>query len=80
MSQGGLKSTFGLSPNVEDGKWQISREGGTSPLWGPESRELFYRRGEAMMRVRLQTEPTFSHRRPEVLFTGNYRGTGILIP
>ena len=59
-------------PNVADGKWQISREGGTSPLWGPGGRELFYRRGQAMMRARIQTEPTFSHRRPEELFTGEY--------
>ena len=36
---------------------QISREGGTSPLSGPEVRELFYRTGEAMMRVRIETEP-----------------------
>ena len=61
-------------PNVEDGKWQISRDGGVSPVWGPAGQELFYRslNGEAMMRVRIQAEPTFSRRTPEVLFTGRY--------
>ncbi len=29
-------------PNVEDGKWQFSREGGERPLWAPNGRELFY--------------------------------------
>ncbi|MFQ5924347.1 MAG: hypothetical protein ACE5M4_16045, partial [Anaerolineales bacterium] len=62
-------------PNVEEGKWQISRDGGASPLWGPEGRELFYRSGEAMeamMVVTIETEPTFTARSPEVLFTGRY--------
>ena len=68
-------------PNVEEGKWPISSEGGFSPLWGPGGRELFYRSGEAMMRVRIETEPTFSASSPQVLFTGGYvagrsEGTG----
>ena len=29
-------------PNVDGGKWQISRDGGASPVWGPDSREMFY--------------------------------------
>ena len=29
-------------PNVDEGRWQISRGGGTSPLWGPDGRELCY--------------------------------------
>ena len=59
-------------PNVEEGKWQISRDGGIWPHWGPTGQELFYRslNEEAMMRVRIQAEPTFSRRTPEVLFTG----------
>ena len=28
------------------GKWQISTEGGTEPVWNPNGRELFYRSGE----------------------------------
>ena len=61
-------------PNVEEGKWLISREGGTSPVWGPDGRELFYRslNEEAMMIVRIETEPAFTHGSPQVLFTGSY--------
>jgi len=61
-------------PNVEEGKWLISREGGISPVWGPEGRELFYRslNEEAMMIVRIETEPAFTHGAPQVLFRGSY--------
>ncbi|MDA2924124.1 hypothetical protein MYX65_05620, partial [Acidobacteria bacterium AH-259-L09] len=61
-------------PNVKEGKWQISRDGGVSPVWGPEGHELFYRSldGEAMMVVRIETEPTFVAGSPEVIFTGTY--------
>jgi len=59
-------------PNVEDGRWQVSTGGGISPVWGRQGRELFYRNGEAMMVVSLETEPTFSPGSPKVLFTGRY--------
>jgi Tol biopolymer transport system component len=31
------------------GKWQISTEGGTEPVWNPSGRELFYRSGNKMV-------------------------------
>jgi serine/threonine protein kinase len=65
-------------PNVDDGKWQISTNGGNSPLWSPDGRELFYLIGEAVteavMRVEVQTVPTFKHGKPEKLFSGTYVG------
>ena len=59
-------------PNVEDGKWQVSTSGGTIPVWGRQGRELFYRNGEAMMVVGVETEPTFSAGNRTVLFTGRH--------
>jgi eukaryotic-like serine/threonine-protein kinase len=39
-------------PNVNDGKVQVSSDGGTGPLWSRDGRELFYlRRDEMMMAV-----------------------------
>ena len=61
-------------PNVEDGKWQISSDGGTGPVWGPSGQELFYRNQDAMMVVGIETEPTFIPGSPAVLFTGRYTG------
>ena len=58
-------------PNVGDGgPWEVSREGGVSPVWSPDGRELFYRRGStAMMVAQVETAPTFSSRTPEPLFS-----------
>ena len=41
------------------GKWQISTEGGTEPVWNPNGRELFYRSGDKMMAVDIATQPGF---------------------
>ena len=30
-------------PDVNGGKWQVSRDGGTEPRWSPDGSELFYR-------------------------------------
>ena len=64
-------------PNVNDGKWQISRGGGVTPLWGPDGRELFYRglADNAMMVVTLDTEPTFNPGNPALLFEAGHLAT-----
>ena len=38
------------------GRVQISTEGGQAPLWSSDGRELFYRAGDAMMRVVVNTK------------------------
>ena len=30
-------------PNVDDGKWQVSINGGGGPVWGADGRSLYYR-------------------------------------
>jgi len=66
-------------PNVEEGKWQISSNGGTQPVWAPRGQELFYRNGEAMMVVGINPEPTFTAGSPVVLFTGRYFMGGAVV-
>ena len=60
-------------PNVDDGLWQISRDGGISPVWAPNGQELFFRTlaTNEMMVVAVETEPTFSHGTPEALFVAS---------
>ncbi len=53
------------------GKWQISTEGGTEPVWAHNG-ELFYRNGEKMMVVETTTRPSFSAGNPKALFEGRY--------
>ena len=48
--------------------WQVSTDGGTEPAWGPGGKEIFYRSKDTMMRVAVETEPTFAPGRPAALF------------
>jgi Tol biopolymer transport system component len=54
------------------GKWQISTEGGTEPVWNSNGRELFYRSGDKMMAVDIARQPSFTASKPRVLFEGPY--------
>jgi len=59
-----------------DVKWLVSgEEGGAEPVWSPDGTELFYRSGNRMMVVPVETDPTFRAGRPEVLFEGSYATT-----
>jgi Tol biopolymer transport system component len=54
------------------GKYPISTDGGTEPLWNHNGRELFFRNGNKMMAVDVTTAPDFSVGRPRLLFEGEY--------
>jgi serine/threonine-protein kinase len=62
------------------GKWQISTDGGTEPVWNPNGRELFYRSGDKMMAVDIATQPSFSVGKPRMLFEGQYQPTPVTFP
>jgi len=57
-------------------KWQISNEGGRQPVWARTGREIFYRNGDKMMAVAVETEPTFRAGKPALLFEGQFLGSG----
>jgi len=59
-------------PEVDTGHWQVSTNGGDSPLWSHDDRELFYHNGDAIMAVPVKTETTFSLETPKLLFRGTY--------
>ena len=63
-------------PAVNEGKWEVSSGAGYNPLWSPDSRELFYRSGDATMAVPVETEPNFKPGKPKVLFRGSYYDAG----
>ena len=62
------------------GKWQISTDGGTEPVWNPDGRELFYRSGDKMMVVDVATQASFSAGKPKFLFAGQYLPTPATFP
>jgi hypothetical protein len=47
-------------PNVADAHYQISTDGGRTPVWASNDRELFFVKGSALMAVVVQVTPTFS--------------------
>ena len=49
-------------------KWQISTDGGQQPRWSRSGDELFYRSGNAMMSVSVQTQDDFIPLKPSLLF------------
>jgi serine/threonine-protein kinase len=52
---------------------QISVDGGSEPVWAPEGRELFYRNGDRMMTVTLETEQALAVGATRLLFEGRYK-------
>jgi Tol biopolymer transport system component len=62
------------------GKYQISTEGGTEPVWNPKGRELFYRQGDKMLAVEVTAQPSFSISKPRMLFKGPYHPTPQTFP
>lgn len=64
-------------PEVDKGKWQVSTSGGRDPLWSHDGRELFYRAGDSIVAVDVQTtEQTFKAGTHKTLFRGAYYGMG----
>jgi WD40-like Beta Propeller Repeat len=60
-------------PNVEAGKWQVSTDGGTQPLWARKGRrELYYVSMGALMRVPWTATATFEAGKPSKLLAGRY--------
>jgi eukaryotic-like serine/threonine-protein kinase len=53
---------------LDAARWQVSEGGGTSPMWSPDGRELFYYRDGALMRAAVARGATFSAGTPAALF------------
>ena len=54
-------------------KWLISIDGGTEPAWSPDGRELFFRRGDALMTATIGTSGNeLKLDRPKAVFEARY--------
>jgi serine/threonine-protein kinase len=56
------------------GKSQVSTEGGIQPVWAPSGREIFYRNGNKMMAVAVESGPPLRLSRARLLFEGRFLG------
>lgn len=52
-------------------KWLVSVGGGADPVWSPDGRELFYRRGDSVMHVPIRLAPSFETGAPREIFNMN---------
>jgi dipeptidyl aminopeptidase/acylaminoacyl peptidase len=65
-------------PDVNKGKWQVSTGGGSTPLWSPDGRELFYLGADnAVMSVSVEARPALRFGAPKVLFKNMNLGLSI---
>ena len=60
-------------PEIDDGRSEATTDGGHTPVWSPDGRELFFFSQGAMWVVPIETEPTFRPLTPERLFPGALR-------
>jgi serine/threonine-protein kinase len=58
--------------DASGGKWQVSTEGGSDPVWQPNGSELYYTNGDQMMAAPVQTRPAFHSGTPRKIFEGRY--------
>jgi serine/threonine-protein kinase len=59
-------------PDSSGGKWQISSDGGTEPLWTRDGKNLIYRDGDEIVSVAIETEPQFKIVDKRALFKDVY--------
>jgi serine/threonine-protein kinase len=62
------------------GRLQVSVDGGTSPTWSPDGRELFFKTGDRVMVSAISTTPTLSASPPQVLFNTPFDGRFSVAP
>jgi serine/threonine-protein kinase len=55
------------------GKFSISTDGGSAPLWSHDGRQLFYRNRDKMMGVDIGSGPTPTAGAPHLIFSGTYQ-------
>jgi serine/threonine-protein kinase len=56
-------------PAVDSGRWQISSDGGSNPVWSRSGRELFFATAaNRMFAVPIPAGATFTYGRPQTLF------------
>jgi hypothetical protein len=52
----------------------VSTEGGIQPTWARSGREIFYRDGDRMMSVTVETEPALRVSKAKLLFEERFAG------
>lgn len=75
-TESGRREVYVQAISGPKGKWQISPEGGTRPLWAPNGRQLFYWSGKHVWVVDIEAGAGFSAGRPRLLLDLEGYGRG----
>jgi len=59
------------------GATQVSVDGGTEPVWAPDGKALYYRRGRQVVSVAMSLGPTLTVGARRVMFEGPYTSPGL---
>jgi serine/threonine protein kinase/Tol biopolymer transport system component len=59
------------------GRAQVSTSGGSSPVWSPDGREVFFQSGNKLMAAGIETTPELRAGVPKALFEGSFEGFDI---
>jgi Tol biopolymer transport system component len=70
--ESGREQVYVVPYPVPDRTYPISADGGTEPVWAHSGEELFYRRGEELVAVEVDTDQEFSIGASRTLFRGPY--------
>ena len=68
--ESGLDEIYASAYPERGERYIISTTGGAEPIWSPAGDEIFYRDGDRVMAVAVETEPAFVPGQPEVQFEG----------
>ena len=71
-NEGSVDQVFVQAYPGPGGKWQVSIDGGSEPVWAKNGRELFFRNGDKMMSVPVTVAPTFIPGAPVLLFEARF--------
>ena len=71
-NESGQHEVYALSLGNPSRRVQVSRGGGTQPVWSPDGRHLFYRSHDRMMRATVRRSGRLTVERVEALFADIY--------
>lgn len=56
------------------GRWKVSSDGGTEPIWARSGDRIFFRNGQQLVAATVRVSPGFAPIRREVLFESDFLG------
>jgi len=72
----GLREVYVMALSGDGGRPQISTDGGSEPVWGPDGKTLYYRANGVWIAASIATTPTLAVTKRTDLFPDQFRWTG----